>query len=77
MTLTLTLTLTRLRNRTKLVVDFMTLRAFPAIYGPVALWFCGSMVIQPRSSWGLAWTSMTFLGFARLFCPPTLPLGEF
>ena len=75
---------------TKLVVNFMTLRAFPFMalwfYGSVVLWFCGSMVIRPHSAPVLASAHpgaslghdfMTFSGFSRLFCPPTLPLGEF
>ena len=28
--------------------DFMTLGAFPGFYGPLALWLCGSIVMQPR-----------------------------
>ena len=51
----------------------------------MVLWFCGSMVLRPRSAPVLAsarpGTSlghdfMTFSGFSRLFCPQTLPLGE-
>ena len=30
--------------------DFMTLRAFPGLHNPMALWFSGSMVPRPRSA---------------------------
>ena len=77
LTLTLTLTLSRLHNRTKLVVDFMTLRAFSF----TALWFDGPMVLwsysRARPGASLGHDFMNFSGFLRLFCPPTLPLGEF
>ena len=52
----------------------------------MVLWFCGSMVLRPRSAPVLASACpgaslghdfMAFSGFSSLFCPPTLPLGEF
>ena len=67
----------------------MALRAFPFMalwfYGSVVLWFCGLVVIWPRSAPVLASARpgaslghdfMAFSGFSRLFCPPTLSLGE-
>ena len=47
-------------------------------WDPVALWPCSALVLaSARPEASLGYDFMTFSGFSRLFCPPTLPPGEF